>query len=356
MSKGITVIPESTIGLDVSDKHTHGFVVGADGEEVERFRCQTTAEGLQKVMAKYGDSQVVLEVGPHSPWMSRLLQSMELEVIVANPRRVRLIADSERKNDRLDAERLARLGRVDTRLLSPVRHRSEQAQKDLILLKARDGLVRGRTQLINQVRGFSKSLGVKLPKCSADSFARRMRTAVCEGVFPGWEMMLEMIQCLTSQIRRMDYRIERLCEERYPETEALRQVVGVGPITALAFVLTLEDPHRFERSRTVGAYLGLHPRQRESGERRPQLPITKTGDVYLRRLLVCSAHYVLGPFGPDTDLRRFGLRLMQRGGRAAKKRAVVAVARKLAMLLHRLWVSQETYVPVAYKRQPAEAA
>ena len=187
MSKGITVIPESTIGLDVSDKHTHGFVVGAHGEEVERFRCQTAAEGLQTVMAKYGGSQVVLEVGPHSPWMSRLLQSMELEVIVANPRRVRLIADSERKNDRLDAERLARLGRVDTRLLSPVRHRSEQAQKDLILLKARDGLVRGRTQLINQVRGFSKSLGVKLPKCSADSFARRMRTAVCEGVFPGWE-------------------------------------------------------------------------------------------------------------------------------------------------------------------------
>lgn len=160
--------------------------------------------------------------------------------------------------------------------------------------------------------------------------------------------MLEMIQRLTQEIRRMDREIERLCRERYPEIERLRQVKGVGPITASCFVLTLEDPDRFETSRAVGAYLGLRPRLRNSGEHEPQLRITKGGDVLLRRLLVSGGHYILGPFGPDTDLRGCGLRLCERGGKAAKKRGTVAVARKLAVLLHRLWVTGERYQPVGY--------
>jgi transposase len=126
----------------------------------------------------------------------------------------------------------------------------------------------------------------------------------------------------------------------------LTQVSGVGTLTAMAFVLTIEEPHRFRRSRDVGCYLGLRPKQQDSGERSPQLRITKAGDSYLRKILVSSAHYIIGPFGPDTDLRRWGLKLCERGGKNAKKRAVVAVARKLAVLLHRLWVTGEVYEPL----------
>jgi transposase len=169
--------------------------------------------------------------------------------------------------------------------------------------------------------------------------------------------VLETIASLTHKIRRYERHIEQLASERYPETCLLRQVSGVGPLTALSFVLTLEDPGRFRRSRSVGAYLGLRQRQSQSGEQDPELRITKAGDHDLRRLLIGSAHYLLGPFGPDTDLRRWGLALAARGKKNAKKRAVVAVARKLAVLLHRLWVTAEVYEPLRnHGRRPTGVA
>lgn len=167
--------------------------------------------------------------------------------------------------------------------------------------------------------------------------------------------VLETIAELTVRIRAYDRELERLCAQQYPETQRLRQVAGVGALTALAYVLVLEDPTRFARSRAVGPYLGLRPKRAESGQARPQLRISKGGDVLLRKLLVQSAHYVLGPFGPDTDLRRWGQRLAARGGKNAKKRAVIAVARKLAVLLHRLWMSGAKYEPLRHERIEAVA-
>jgi transposase len=356
MSKGITADMGLTIGLDLGDKYSEGCVVDASGEVVETFRVRTTQPALDRVLARFGKARVVLEVGTHSPWVSRRVSAQGHGVIVANPRRVRLIAENDSKSDGFDAELLARLGRVDPQLLHPIVHRGEQAQRDLVLLRARDGLVRARTQLINQVRGFAKSLGTRLPRSSTEAFPRRVRCVAAMDLFPGLETMLEMTERLTQEIRVMDREVERLCRERYPEAKVLRQVKGVGPITALCFVLTLEDPSRFRKSRSVGAYLGLRPRQRDSGEQRPQLRITKAGDELLRRLLVSAAHYVLGPFGPDTELRRIGLRLAETGGQAAKKRAVVAVARRLAVLLHRLWVTGEAYQPLGYDASMAQAA
>jgi len=356
MSKSITMFSGQTIGLDLGDKSTEAFVLDEAGEVVETFRVRTTKAALGRALGRYERSRVVLEVGTHSPWISRLVRELGHETIVANPRRVRLIAENDSKTDRMDAELLARLGRVDATLLSPVVHRGESAQRDLVLVRARDGLVRARSQLVNQVRGFAKSLGERCPSSSTEAFPARVRKALPEDLFPGLGTMLAMIEQLTAEIRSMDREVERLCKERYPETAVLRQVKGVGPITALCFVLTLEDPHRFAKSRSVGAYLGLRPRQRESGDQRPQLRITKAGDGLLRRLLVTSAHYVLGPFGPDTDLRRFGLKLAERGGTAAKKRAVVAVARRLAVLLHRLWLTGEEYQALGYAAGVAKAA
>jgi transposase len=359
MTKGITRAVDTkgiTIGLDVSDRFTEAYAIDADGEWVESWRMPTKQAALCEGLSRHPGVRVVLEVGCHSPWISRQLKQEGFEVIVANPRRVRLIAESDKKSDRFDAEQLARLGRMDPALLSPIVHRGERAQRDRVLLLARDGLVRSRTLLINQVRGFAKSLGSRLPSSSAEVFPKQVRAAAGEDLFPGLGAMLRMIEQLTREIRSMDQQVERLCRERYGETEVVRQIPGVGPLTALAFVLTLEDPHRFAKSRDVGAYLGLRPRQRDSGGQRPQLRITKAGDALVRRLLVTAAHYVLGPFGPDTDLRRFGLRVAERGGKAAKKRAAVAVARKLAVLLHRLWITGEVYQAIGYGRREGEQA
>jgi transposase len=345
-----------TIGLDLSDRWTHVCVLDAGGECLGRRRVATRQAALEEACRRYAGARVVLEVGPHSPWLSRLLQGLGHEVVVANPRRVKLIGRADRKTDRIDAETLARLGRMDPGLLHPIVHRGEAAQKDLALLRVRDGLVRARTKLIQRARGLAKALGARLPSSTAAGFAKRVREAGAGELFPGMEELLAMIEQLTASIRRLEHEVERLGAERYPETQTLRQVAGVGPITSLAYVLTLEDPRRFGRSRDVAAYLGLCPRQRESGAARPELAISKRGDEFVRRLLIEAAHYTLGPFGPDSELRRFGQRLHGQGGKRAKKRAVVAVARKLAVLLHRLWVTGEAYQPLGYGRAEAKAA
>lgn len=354
--KGNTRQSDVTIGLDLGDKRSQAAVLDAQGEMVEEFSLATTKVGLERALCAYSGCLVVMEVGAQSPWVSRLLKEAGFRVITANPRRVRLISQSQRKTDAFDARILARLGRADPALLSPVEHRGEQTQKDRALLQARDALVRCRTLLINQTRGMAKSLGLRLPSCSADAFDKRVSEAVRQEVFPGLETLLHVIGQHTANIHQLDEQLHRLCRERYPEVATLQQVPGVGPITALSFVLTVEDPQRFASSRIVGAYVGLCPSQHSSGDQRPQLGISKCGDQALRRYLVQAAHHILGPFGRDCDLRRHGLRISERGGKNAKKRAAVAVARKLSVLLHHLWLTGETYEPLFNAERAARRA
>ncbi len=343
-----------TVGIDVSDRYSHLCVLGDDGEVIRERRVRTTERELAGALAAVPGACVVIEVGPRSPWMSRVFARLGHEVIVANPRQVSLIARSQRKNDRSDAEQLARLGRFDPRLLSLIRHRGAEAQADLQTLRSRDALVRARTMLINHVRGAVKAWGAALPRCGAPAFHHRACEHLPEELRPALEPMLETIEQLTQQIRQADKKVEEMCG-RYPETGAVRQIVGVGAITALTFVLTIEDARRFPKNRAIGAYLGLVPRSRESGDRQPQLRITKEGDVALRRVLTQAAHYILGPFGGDSDLRRWGLRYAESGAGNAKKRAVIAVARRLAVLMLALWKSGEVYEPLRHARA-AEAA
>jgi transposase len=350
MDKAIRAETGWTIGVDLGDRRSEACVLEALGGVRERFSFRTDRAGLGQAFAERPKATVVIEVGTHSPWVSRALEALGHRVIVANARRVRLIASSVNKDDRKDAELLARLGRADLELLAPVQHTGEAAQRDRALLRVREGLIGARTLWINQVRGIAKSLGARVSAGDASSFARRARAELGRERFEGLDLLLDQIEQVTAQIRKLDWRIEQLARTRYPQTQRLAQVRGVGSITALAFVLTLEDPSRWKRSRAVGAYLGLTPKRRISGEQDPDLRITKQGDRYLRKLLVQCAHYILGPFGEDCELRRFGLRLIAQGGKRAGKRARVAVARKLAVLLHRLWVSGAPYQPL---REPA---
>jgi transposase len=288
-----------------------------------------------------------------------VLEECGHEVLVANARKIRLIYTNARKTDKVDAENLARLARLDPKLLYPLKHRGEESQAHLALIRSRQALVGSRTQLVNHVRGAVKSFGARLPKCPARSFHNRASEHIPEALMPALRPLLETIGSLTERIRVYERQLEAISKEHYPhETDLLRQVEGIGPLTALTFVLSLEDPHRFEKSRSVGAYLGLVPSTDRSGNRDPQKRISKEGDEMLRKLLVGSAHYILGPFGSDSDLRRHGEKIASRGGKNSKKRAAVAVARKLSVLLHRLWVSGEVYDPLhnAHRRPEREEA
>jgi transposase len=343
------------VGLDLGDKFSYITIVDQDGELIEESRLPTKKASFQRKFSTLQPCRVAMEVGTHSRWASHLLRELSHDVLVANARKLRAIYHNPRKGDRADAEILARLARLDPELLSPIHHRSPQAQADLAVLRSRDAIVRCRTLLINHARDIVKASGSRLPSCTADSFAHKVAPDIPEPLLPALAPIIGTIASLTQQIKSYDRKNEELCSESYPETKLLREISGVGPLTSLAFILTLENPDRFRRSRQVGPAIGLVPRRDQSGDQDPQLRITKTGDPYLRRLLVSSAQYILGPFGPDCDLRRWGLKLAERGGKNAKKRAVVGVARKLAVLLHHLWKTGEIYDPFYLARKHDQA-
>src|ERR1700674_3870979 len=332
-----------TIGLDLGDRSSWYCVLDETGEVLLEQKLSTTPKAMREVFGAMPRSRIALETGMHSPWVSRLLSELGHEVIVAHARNVRLIGERRRKDDRFDARTLARLARIDPELLGPVQHRSRKAQADLTVIRARAGLVRARTSLINTARGLTKSYGERLRGCSP----RKVNRELAEGLSPelqhALQPLLDEIESLSERIREYNERVQQIAQESYPEVARLEQVKGVGTLIALTYVLTLEDPGRFRKSRDMGCYVGLQPGRRNSGQSEPQLHISKEGDPYLRTMMVQSAHHILGPFGADSDLRRWGLKLAERGGKNGKKRAVIAVARKLAVLLHRLWVSGEGY-------------
>lgn len=342
-----------TVGLDVGDRQIHFCVLDGERQMIERGRLATSESALRRRFESIEPCRIVLEVGSQSPWMSALLRSLGHEVQVADARRVALISKSHRKTDRRDAETLARMMAGMPELLGSVHHRGPQAQADLAIIRARDLLVRMRTSCVQHVRGTLKGFGLRVKSCSASSFHRVARESVPEILQSALGFVLDQLADLEQRIREMDRALLRVTAERYPEAKRLQEINGVGPLTSLAFVLTLDDPSRFEKSRTVGSFLGLCPRVQSSGDKDPQLSISKTGCGYMRRLLVQSAHYILGPFGKDSDLRRYGGRIAERGGKAGKARAVVAVARKLAVLMHRLLVSGEPYEPLRNAKSTA---
>ncbi len=342
-----TIQSEICIGIDLGDRHSHLCVLDhATGEIQEESRIPTTKKALRRRFRGSTPCRVAIEVGAQSPWISRLLEEAGHEVIVANSRKLRLVYENDTKNDRVDAEYLARLAAADPKLLHPIRHRNLKTQQHRAVIIARDQCVACRTRLINTIRGLTKSLGERLPSASTRYFHRKMRPLIPEDLRPAVDPMLDALEILQQKINELEKLIDVMNEQEYPETALLRQVAGVGPVTSLNFVLTIEDPSRFKNSRAVGSYVGLRPKMKSSGKGDPELRITKAGDRMLRKHLVQAAQYILGAFGPDTDLRRWGLKLAGRGGKNAKKRATIAVARKLAVLLHRLWVSGEQYEPL----------
>lgn len=336
------------VGLDLGDTYSRYCALDADGEVLSEGRVRTTEKGVRGHFEHLEPCLVAIETGTHTWWMGRLLAELGHEVVVANARKVRAISQNERKSDKADAEMLARLARTDRKLLHPVKMRGARAQTDLATLKSRDALVRARTKLINTARGLLKSFGTVLPKCSAHAFAGKVRPCIPTEHEEALRALVDTVEALTGSIDEYDAKLEAMVKEEYPEAQLLQEIPGVGPLTSLGFVLVVDEPMRFESNRDVGPYLGLAPGRDQSGECDPQLGITKAGNGFLRRLLVCAAQHIMAHESADGDLRRWAWKLAGGEGskdKRRKKRAVVALARKLSVVMLSLWKSGSCYEP-----------
>lgn len=326
-------------GIDLHLKSSEVYVVDESGEASERARVPTTEASLRRWFGGRAPMRICIEASGLSPWVGRVLTELGHEVIVANAQRVRLIAESTLKNDKVDAETLARLVRMDPALLCPIRHRSEETQRLRGMLRVRRALINSRTTCLNTARGLLRSFGHRVPGRRPERLARALTT----GKVP--EELCALVAPLVATALELDEKVQALDGEvielgrGFPEVERFQQVPGIGPLVALAFVLCIEDPRRFGSSRDIPSFLGLRPRMRESAERSHFGSITRQGDAEMRRLLVQAAHGCLRSH-QDTDLKRWAEEL---AGRIGKKKAVVALARKLAVVLHHLWVSGEDY-------------
>lgn len=335
-----------TIGIDLGDRKHAVCVLNDEGVAESQETIGNTRTELIELSSRYPGAVIVVETSSHSPWISRLFEARGHLVHVANSRKVSYISRSNNKHDRDDAQCLARLGRVDPSLLHPVKHRSEECQRDLIRIKVRDALVRARVNLMNSVRFLLKGLGVRVPSSvKATVFVRETRECVAAEYLSLVDGLLISIDALNERIKKEDKDLAQITESKYPQARNLESIPGVGPLTALCFVLVVADEKRFRKARDVGPVLGLVPRRDQSGESDKQLPITKAGNGQLRCLLVNCAHYIMGPFGPPSRLRAGALRIAERGGKNAKKRAVVACARKLAVTMMAMWQQNTPYVP-----------
>jgi transposase len=348
---------KKTLGLDLGDRRSHYCLVDRRGREIDPAVVETTPSSLKAFFKRMKGARLVIEMSTHACWIADLAEAAGLEVLIANPRSFELLTKSYRKTDARDCQLLADAGRMSPRLLSPIVRRPKQCRVDLAALRARNCLVETRTKLVNHVRGVLKHHALRAPSCSPESFHRKVVAVIPKELEMALLPLVQTIEQLNKQIKSLESQTQTMAKERYPITETFEAVAGVGQLISSTFAMTIADPNRFPDARTVGAYVGMVSRQDSSGDSNPELSITKAGDGEVRRLMVIAANYIMGPFGPDCDLKRFGLRMIDNGrrkGKNAKKRAIIAVARKLAVLLLHLWKTGAKYDPFYLARKKGE--
>ena len=346
----------TTIGADVSDRTTKICVMtkaeGGERRIVVETTCATTKAGFEEALSKFDRSwPVVFETGTHCRWMDRLFKEMGFKTIVGNPGKIPSITKSNTKNDRNDARELARLAIADPAMLHPVFLRDEVYQQMLRFHHARNMLISQRTQTINQIRGFAKSMGHRIECSSTEKFHELSKADWPRELEEcAWPLM-GVLKTVNLKIKAYDRLIERLAErpEFKPMVERVREVYGVGVIGSTVFVAAIGGrPDRFDHARDVGPYLGMTPKQDQSGDDDKQLHITHAGADIVRATLVECAGVVMMSNAKDTDLKLKGLRIAMHGGGIAKKKAKVAVARALAVTMLALLKDPEReYVPLS---------
>jgi transposase len=356
MNKCSTEQKKVYVGFDVSEKAIEVYAVCGDVSSQGRTKINNDKRSIKEFLSMFKKPSqvcVVMETGTHSPWMSRFIDELGFEVIVAHARDLALIYGSDKKNDQLDAEKLARLAQADRKLLHPVKHMTAERQVDLAVLKARQLVERQRTQIINSIRGLLRTTGHKLIEQDYSSCTiKKCYEALPEDMKPVLAPLIQQLYYLELAIKDYDKQITKLCK-KYKVTKILQKIRGVGPIIALSFVLIVGDPDRFPDAARLCAYFGLVPKQDQSGNVDKQLGITKNGNNMMRRVLVQGAQYMMGHWGEDSDLRDYGLRIQARGGTIAKKKSYVAVARKLVAVMLALWKNPDIPYDPKYKKNKA---
>jgi len=347
----------NTIGMDMGDKSHKAVVIDGGGNEVGREEVPNTREAVGEFLGRHRGATLAIETGTPCRWVAEMARGLGLDAVVANARKVKLITKSSRKNDWNDAAILARLARTDRTLLHPVALRSAGDQRLMRLAKARETLVRCRTAVVNEIRGFCKAEGARLRKCEAEAFAK-LRADLPGEAADVTGPLFEQLAGLDAGIKSYDGILrEALKRIRGADAGRVMQIPGVGVITAAVFLASIGDVKRFGgKPRDAGPFLGLVPRQGQSGDDDPQLRITKEGNAMARRLLVIAANYIMGPFGKDSDLRRHGMRIAERGGKNAKRRAKIAVARRLAVTMLAMLMKGTDYRPLAEEAPPGAGA
>lgn len=340
-----TTTTKAVIGLDLGDKHINFAEITGDGEVVEG-RVPTSRAALRRWFGQRSPCRFALEVGSQSRWVAEELNAQGHEVLVLDPRRLKLITGTLYKNDRRDATRLATAARQWAELLPIVPPRKLAEQYALTLVRARAAAVESRTKVINTIRGLLKPYGERISKEGrSPAFVAMARAELPGELLSLIEPLLRALDQLNAVVADYDKQVDQKSAEQFPEVEHLRTIYGVGPVTSLYFVALVGDPHRFSDSRSIGPYFGLVRRQDDSGDRVSELGITKAGDPLMRALLTNCAAHILGPFGKDSDLRRWGLAKLGGNSRRERNRTRVALARKLAVLMLSMWKSGEGYEP-----------
>lgn len=339
-----TITLETIVGLDVSEKYIQYCELTTDGTLEDEGRFANTRERLRKRFTREPVT-IALEVGSHSRWIAEELVGLGHHVMVLDPRRLKMISDTVYKTDKRDAETLALLALECPRLLKTVEPRGDREQLSLTLVRTRQHLVEMRTKATNSVRGLLKPWGVRVgKKGGSPNFPAEVRKVAPEVLVDILNPQLRVIEELNRAVKELDHQVKTRLPEVAPDALHLLEIDGVGPTTLLYFVSLVGDPHRFPKSRNIGSYFGLCRRLDDSGDKKSERGITKAGDTYMRVLLANCASHIIGPFGKDCDLRRWGVRLAG-NSKAQRKRARTAVSRKLAVIMLSMWKTGQAYVP-----------
>lgn len=334
---------EAYAGLDVSDKLTHVCVTDASGLVLWAGSCATDPEVIARTLKSRapGLARVILETGPLSAFLYHGLVERGVPAICVCARHAKGVLSARvNKSDPHDAEGLSQMAR--TGWFKAIRIKDEATHMDRARLKIRDQLIDARQAMAGQLRGLLKLFGLRLGQATTPGKRRERLEALFAQkpeLAPILGPLIESIEALEVQIARSSRALVAAAQAD-PVTARLMTAPGVGPITALVFKTSIEDPGRFARGEDAGAFAGLAPRRNQSGERDCKGRISKAGDPMLRSALYEAANCLLARVKRPCALRDWGQKLAQAKG---PKRARVAVARKLAILLHRLWLSQTEF-------------
>ena len=334
----------TTIGLDLGNTFTKAVGLDARGNVVLREDLHNDAETLKAFFEAHPGATVGMETGTHCRWIAALAASCGCDAVIGNARKLRLISESSRKNDWNDAESIARLCRFDRKLFHPVTLRDGEHHRLYQLLRQRDALVSMRTALVNQLRGFAKAGGTMLPRRDARSFLS-LRDSMPPEFLRDFKPLLKALEDLARRIAAAEAILGQFVRRHFRKMdERLQTVPGVGPVASAAFIALVPDPGRFKSAREAGPYFGLVPKQDQSGDGHRPCRITHEGSPFMRKTLVNAANALLKKSARDTALKRFGERLSRRGqGKVARRKAKVALARKLAVTMLAMMRRGEDY-------------